>query len=233
MKKAQEIAKRYVLPWLRPEQEEAEPQYRRVSPRFVEIGNNFLKKLAEGGIPELARMPHALDPETGFRVRSSFAFADFIQVAEPVSPLRWLADVLLSFIGALWFIKNDGREFLVKLLEVNSVRVQSDILNRIQESHGRLEVEIRRLLHEVSRVAEHALSNARSAYDRLDVTNQLLNQSNRALDLAQTRYKLGQGSIVELSQAQLQQTQAEISQAQAGYEYRPALAVLRYQTSGL
>jgi ElaB/YqjD/DUF883 family membrane-anchored ribosome-binding protein len=39
--------------------------------------------------------------------------------------------------------------------------VQSDILNRIQESHGHLDVEIRKLLHEVSRVAEQALSNAR------------------------------------------------------------------------
>jgi hypothetical protein len=37
---------------------------------------------------------------------------------------------------------------------------------------------------------------------------------------------------VELSQAQLQQTQAEISQAQAGYGYRLALSVLRYQTTG-
>jgi predicted GTPase len=161
MKGAQEIAKRYVLPWLRPEQEEAERQYRQVSPRFVGMGNAFLKKLADGGIPELARMPHALDPEIGFRVRSRFTFADFIQVAQPVSPVRWLADVFLSFIGALFFIKNDGRAFLVTLLEVNSTRVQSDILNRIQESHGYLEVEIRKLLHEVGRVAEQALSNAR------------------------------------------------------------------------
>jgi polyhydroxyalkanoate synthesis regulator phasin len=161
MKEVQEIAKRCVIPWLRPEQEEAEQQYRRVSPRFVEMGNDFLKKLAEGGIPELARMPHALDPEVSFRVRSTFTFADYIQVAQPVSPLRWLADVFLSFIGALYLIKNDGREFLVTLLEVNSTRVQSDILNRIQESHGHLEVEIRKLLHEVSRMAEQALSNAR------------------------------------------------------------------------
>ncbi len=75
--------------------------------------------------------------------------------------------------------------------------------------------------------------NANTAYDRLDVTNQLLQQANLALDLAQTRYQLGLGSIVELSQAQLQQTQAQISQAQAGYEYRLALEVLRYQTTGL
>jgi len=106
-------------------------------------------------------MPHALDPEIGFRVRSRFTFGDFIQVAQPVSPVRWLTDVFLSFIGALFLIKNDGREFLLTLLEVNSTRVQSDILNRIQRSHGYLEVEIRKLLHEVSRVAEQALSNAR------------------------------------------------------------------------
>ena len=166
MKAAQEIAKRYVLPRLRPEQEEAEQQYRRVSPRFVEMGNNFLKKLAEGGIPELARMPHALDPEAGFRVRSTFTFADFIQVAQPVSPLRWLADVFLSLIGALFLIKKEAREFLVTLLEVNSTRVQSDILNRIQESHSHLDVEIRKLLHEVSHMAEQALSNARTAKEK-------------------------------------------------------------------
>jgi outer membrane protein len=65
------------------------------------------------------------------------------------------------------------------------------------------------------------------------VTNQLLKQANLALDLAQTRYKLGLSSIVELSQAQLQQTQAEITESQAGYEYRMAAAILRYQTSGL
>jgi outer membrane protein len=62
------------------------------------------------------------------------------------------------------------------------------------------------------------------------VAQELLNQSNLALDLAQTRYKLGLSSIVELSQAQLQQTQAEIGNTQASYDYRLALAVLRYET---
>jgi hypothetical protein len=46
-------------------------------------------------------------------------------------------------------------------LEVNSSRVQNDVLNRIQESRDRLEVEIRKLLHEVSRIAEQALDRAR------------------------------------------------------------------------
>jgi GTP-binding protein EngB required for normal cell division len=161
MKEAQEIARRYVLPWLKPEQEEAERQYRRVSRRFVEMGNDFLRKLADAGIPELARMPHALDPETGFRVRSRFTFMEFIEVAQPASPLRWLADVFLGLIGARGVIETDAREFLARLLEVNPTRVQSDILDRVQESRGHLEVEIRTLLHEVSGVAEQALRNAR------------------------------------------------------------------------
>ena len=75
--------------------------------------------------------------------------------------------------------------------------------------------------------------NAETAYDRLSVTQQLLDQANLALNLAQSRYKLGLGSIVEFSQAQLQQTQAEISNAEAGYDYRLSLAVLKYQTSGI
>ena len=65
------------------------------------------------------------------------------------------------------------------------------------------------------------------------MSQQLLGQANLALDLAQTRYKLGLSSIVELSQAQLQQTQAEIGSAQAEYEYRLSLALLKYQTAGL
>jgi hypothetical protein len=149
------------MPWLKPEQEEGERQYRAVATRFVEMGNNFLKKLAGAGLSELTRMPHALDPESGLRVRSRFVFEDFIGTAQPPSPLRWLADVFLPLVGARKVITNEAREFLRHLLEINSARVQNDVLNRIQDSRGRLEAEIRKLLHEVSRIAEQALDRAR------------------------------------------------------------------------
>jgi hypothetical protein len=158
---AQEIAQRHVTPWLRTEQEEAERQYRQVGDRFVQIGNGYLKQLADEGVSELARMPHALDPELGFRVRSAFSFLELIEIAQPASPLRWLADLVLGLVGARSFIERDARQFLVRLLETNSTRVQSDILNRVQESRGRLEAEIRKLLHEVSRIADQALTRAR------------------------------------------------------------------------
>ena len=100
---------------------------------------------------------------------------------------------------------------------------------RTQATQDRL----RDLQNRISRDVRTSWLNANTAYQRVSVTQQLLDQSNLALDLAQTRYKLGLSSIVELSQAQLQQTQSQISSAQAGYDYRLALAVLRYQTTGI
>jgi outer membrane protein len=100
---------------------------------------------------------------------------------------------------------------------------------RAQATQDRL----RDLRDRISRDVRTSWLNANTAYQRLAVTQQLLDQANLALDLAQTRYKLGLSSIVELSQAQLQQTQAQISNVQAGSDYRLALAVLRYETVGI
>jgi outer membrane protein len=50
-----------------------------------------------------------------------------------------------------------------------------------------------------------------------------------ALKLAQSRYQLGLSSIVELSQAQFQQTDAAIGNTDAQYQYRLALSTLNYQ----
>jgi len=47
---------------------------------------------------------------------------------------------------------------MLGLLDIN---VQSDILNRVQESRARLETEIRKLFHEVSRIAEQGLARAK------------------------------------------------------------------------
>ena len=92
---------------------------------------------------------------------------------------------------------------------------------------------LRDLRDRISRDVRTSWLNANTAYQRLAVTQQLLDQANLALNLAEARYHLGLGSIVELSQGQLQQTQAQIGNAQAMYDYRLSLAVLQYQTSGI
>lgn len=90
--------------------------------------------------------------------------------------------------------------------------------------------EVRNLRELIARDVRTSALSAQAAFHRIEVTKQLLDQSNLALDLAQTRYKLGLSGIVELSQAQLAQTQAEIAHANARYAYQTALAVLSFQT---
>ena len=57
------------------------------------------------------------------------------------------------------------------------------------------------------------------AYRSLDVSARLVAQSKEALRLAQDRYEAGLGSIVELNEAQLNETSAEINSADATYTY--------------
>jgi len=71
---------------------------------------------------------------------------------------------------------------------------------------------------------------ANTAYQSVAVNDELLKQANLSLSLAQTRYRLGLSSIVELSQAQYQQTDAAIGYTNAQYQYRLSLATLSYQT---
>ena len=71
--------------------------------------------------------------------------------------------------------------------------------------------------------------NAITAFNRITVTQQFVDAANLAVTLSQTRYNLGLSSIVELSQAQLQQTEAQIRYAAAKYQYRVAESALRFQ----
>lgn len=90
--------------------------------------------------------------------------------------------------------------------------------------------QVRNLRDVIARDLRNAVLNAQNAFQRIGVTQEILNQSNLALDLAQARYKIGLSGIVEITQAQLAQTQAEIDFANARYAYQTALAVVRFQT---
>jgi outer membrane protein len=85
----------------------------------------------------------------------------------------------------------------------------------------------------VARDVQIAWLDAQTAFQRLDLTDQLLAQATDALDLAQQRYNLGLSSIVELTQGQLNQTSAQIEQATARYEYQARSAALRFETGAL
>jgi outer membrane protein len=91
----------------------------------------------------------------------------------------------------------------------------------------------RALTDTVARDVRVAWAGASTAYRRMDVTGELLKEAKLGLDLAQGRYDLGLSSIVELTQAQLNLTQAEVEDLSAKYDYETLDAVLQYTLGAL
>ena len=87
------------------------------------------------------------------------------------------------------------------------------------------------LRNNIARDVRTSWQDTNRAYERLSVTQQLREQAGLALDLAQSRYNLGLGSIVEFSQAELQKTEADIADTDAKYQYRLTQIVLAYTTA--
>jgi outer membrane protein len=81
----------------------------------------------------------------------------------------------------------------------------------------------------VARDVRNAWLGTGKAYERLSVTQQLREQADLGLQLAQARYKLGLSSIVEYTQAELQKTDADIQDTDAHYEYLVSQIQLAYQ----
>ena len=90
--------------------------------------------------------------------------------------------------------------------------------------------QVQQLRQTVARDVRETVLEAQNNFERISVTQQILDEANTSLQLSQTRYKLGISSIVELSQAELTQTQAEIDYERARFTYQTSLAALRYQT---
>jgi outer membrane protein len=80
----------------------------------------------------------------------------------------------------------------------------------------------------VNEQVRDAWYQANEAFQNMAVTARLVAQTREALRLAQDRYNAGLGSIVELNEAQLNETSAEISAADATYTYLTARAQLDY-----
>jgi Dynamin family len=164
MQTAQDVARRHTLPWLETEEKNAETAYCQITRRFTDLANAFLARARHLSSADLAYLPKELEAEEDFRSRSEFKFYEHRQLAIPVSPLRYLADLTLGAVRAHSVIDADAREFLDLLLETNSERVRNDLEDRVTKSRHSLEAEIRIVLRELSAVTERALARARSAH---------------------------------------------------------------------
>ena len=85
----------------------------------------------------------------------------------------------------------------------------------------------------IARDTQISKLNLDYSFARLALTASLLQNANKALELAQARFNLQLGSIVELSQAELNQTSAQIEEAGARYDYHIQRAALDFQIGRL
>jgi outer membrane protein len=141
--------------------------------------------------------------------------------------------------GALPYINAAG---LPDEYEGVGVNLQIPIFNghlfsaRREEAHQQALASNQRLRNEQQQV-EHDVYNAwvaaSTAYQRIPVTVDMIKQAQLAIKLAQGRYNLGLASIVEVTQAQLNLTQAQIENVTARYDYQTAYAALQYTIGAL
>ena len=170
--------------------------------------------------PELAGQRLEVDAAHSYAIAERDLWFPMMTAAGAAGVAPYRADQLTSRYAAAGFNINvpifNGHLF-------SSLRTQANEQFRAQQQA------LRDLEDRIARDVRTAWLNARSAYDRLAVTEQLLNQARLGEDLASQRYKMGLSSIIELSQAQLNLTQAEIAEATAKYEYQARTSELLYQ----
>jgi outer membrane protein len=92
---------------------------------------------------------------------------------------------------------------------------------------------LRDLEDNVSRDVRVAWLNFNTSLERLRTTEELLKHANQAYALAQARYNIGSSSIVELTDAQLSATSAQIAEANARYDELIQQSILEYQIGNL
>jgi outer membrane protein len=91
------------------------------------------------------------------------------------------------------------------------------------------EKSLQQMQDNIARDVRNTWLNTQDAYERLSVTQQMREQADLALELAQARYRLGLATIVEYTQAELQKTDADIQDTDAHYRYVVSQIVLNYE----
>ena len=164
----------------------------------------------------------------GFDVRSAQSYATAerdlwfptISAAGVTGLVPYRQDTLPSRYAAAGFNMSvpifNGRLF-------NAEHTEATARARAQEQN------LRGLQNRIAEDVRTSWLNVVSAYQRLSLTQQLLDQTTQAFDLAKGRYQLGLSSIIELSQAQLNLTEAQVEQVSAQYDYDSQTANLNYQ----
>lgn len=147
----------------------------------------------------------------------------------------WWPTVSASGVVGLAPVRDDHISNWYGAVGVNiNIPIFNGFLFNARAKSADLETEMQRkrlqdLQNNVARDVRNSWLDTQKAFERLSVTQQLRQQANLALELAQARYKLGLGTIVEFSQAELQKTDADLQDTDAHYQYLLTRIVLAYE----
>jgi Dynamin family len=164
---AQELAREHVEAWAHSVRPDAEVAYRKVTDRFVALGNDFLRRLKLADPDAFGVLPSELEPETGLRARSEFFFTEMLTIAAP-PPGVGLLDALRSRERAIRAAHKRASPYLLRLLETNSARVINDLGSRVRESGRSLRSDIASRLRAVATTAKKSADWARASQARGD-----------------------------------------------------------------
>jgi outer membrane protein len=104
-----------------------------------------------------------------------------------------------------------------------------------KEAHLLADAAIKNLVdaqNTISRDVRVAWLDLNTARERIGVTAELVQTAQEEVRLADARYRLGTSSIVELTQAELNYTEAQLQDASARYDYQGGRALLNFTIAG-
>lgn len=156
--KAREIALCEAERFRREVEPAGEELYRHSMARFVQLANAFLERLRASDEPGLDALPDAIGPEHRLRADTRLYYTDILD--QTFSPLGMVLDMVRTRRAAVRAVIHRVKPYLDRLVETNSSRIANDLVERVTLSRAALERELRAALHEVTRAAERAVSNA-------------------------------------------------------------------------
>lgn len=161
MNVALEVARQQLMPWLEREERIVETEYSHTIARFNSIVDDYLRRLAGTGVPQLEHLADTSVESGRLTAPSRFYFHELLHIGQPASPFRLLGDLILGTFRHRDPIRLDANQFLTSLMETNASRVAADLNHRLGVARRELEITIRRRLDEVKDAAEEVLNHAR------------------------------------------------------------------------
>ena len=179
-------------------------------------------------IAALAQRPDLVALRYSYQAEQKFARAQNLQHLPTIDAVA---------IGGITPVRPDGGVFVPNWYAEGGVNLTLPLFTgfrisaEAKEAHYRAQAQqaqAAELANNIARDVRTATLAAQTAFQRISVTQAFRDEAAQALKLAQSRYQLGLSSIVELSQAQLQSTQADVAAVNARYDYLLSLRSLSY-----